>query len=98
MTAVVPPGIQQRPHQPAAKVVDGKGVFGFVNRGIDKRIAVDGEHGLNETELALADSAVEKCPTGCLTRKRQGFDVPVGKRDYDTTPIGSDIEQKQSAN
>jgi [NiFe] hydrogenase diaphorase moiety small subunit len=70
-------------------------VFGFEGRGINKRIAVDGMHGLKETELKAADRAAHACPTGCLRVKRVGWKVPVGERLYDTTPIGSDIEQKQ---
>jgi hypothetical protein len=30
-------------------------------------------------------------------KKRVGFEVPVGQRLYDVTPIGSDIEQKRAA-
>jgi len=81
----------------ASRVADGKNVFGFEGRGVDKRIAVDGVHGLGETDLSSVDRAAEICPTGCLTRKREGWVVPVGSRQYDHEPIGSDIEQKRSA-
>lgn len=78
-----------------ASEAEGKRVFGFEGRGINKRIAVDGVHGLKETGLKAADRAAQACPTGCLRLKRIGWKVPVGQRQYDTTPIGSDIEQKQ---
>ena len=81
----------------ASRLVDGKTVFGFDGRGINKRIAVDAEHSLSETEFAATDKAAEICPTGCLRLKRQGWSTPVGERDYDHTPIGSAIEAGQAA-
>ena len=78
----------------ASKLVDGKTVFGFNGRGIDKRVAIDSEHSLSETEISAADKAVSICPTGCLVVKGKGWATPVGERDYDTTPIGSDIEHQ----
>ena len=81
----------------ASRVLDGKTVFGFEGRGINKRIAVDAEHDLSDTAMAVADRAAEICPTGCLVRKRTGWAVPVGKRTYDHVQIGSDIEHQASA-
>lgn len=81
----------------ASREVDGKGAFGFDGRGIKKRIAVDGAHGLSETALDAADKAAQVCPTGCIVVKRKGWAVPVGQRKYDHQPIGSEIEAKQSA-
>ncbi len=80
-----------------ASIAEGKRVFGFEGRGAHKRIAVDGAHGLKETDLEAVDKAAEACPTGCLRVKRTAWKVPVGQRRFDNTPIGSDIEQKQSA-
>ncbi|MFO7974288.1 MAG: 2Fe-2S iron-sulfur cluster-binding protein [Candidatus Hydrogenedentota bacterium] len=80
-----------------ASLAEGKRVFGFEGRGINKRITVDAPHSLKETELRAADAAAEACPTGCLTLKHTGWKIPVGERRYDKAPIGSDIEQKQSA-
>jgi len=76
----------------ASRDADGKTVFEFVGRGIHKRIAVDAADGLGATPLQAADKAVDACPVGCLLRKRVGYAVPVGQRQYDTRPIGSDIE------
>ncbi|NIA15525.1 MAG: 2Fe-2S iron-sulfur cluster binding domain-containing protein [Nitrospiraceae bacterium] len=78
----------------ASKLVDGKTVFGFAGRGIGKRVAVDAEHALSETAMSATDKAASICPTGCLVVKGKGWATPVGKRDYDTMPIGSDIEQQ----
>jgi [NiFe] hydrogenase diaphorase moiety small subunit len=72
--------------------VDGKHVFGFVGRGPDKRIAVNAEANLGDTDADISDRAVDACPVGAILRKRVGFEVPVGQRLYDLQPIGSDIE------
>ena len=77
----------------ASKELDGKGVFEFVGRGIMKRVAVNAESKLADTNADATDKAVEACPVGALLVKRVGFAVPVGQRKYDHQPIGSDIEQ-----
>lgn len=79
----------------ASRDLDGKGVFEFVGRGSDRRIAVNSSGKLSDTKVALADKAIELCPVGCLIKKRVGFAVPVGQRKYDHKPIGSDIEAGQ---
>ncbi|MDP8256257.1 MAG: 2Fe-2S iron-sulfur cluster-binding protein [Candidatus Alcyoniella australis] len=81
----------------ASRDVDGKNVFQFVGRGSDKRVAVNSEANLADTDMAASDKAAEVCPVGALLRKRVGFAKPIGKRDYDNTPIGSDIESGKSA-
>jgi [NiFe] hydrogenase diaphorase moiety small subunit len=77
----------------ASRDLDGKNVFGFVGRGIHKRIAVNADANLGDTDADAADKALDVCPVGALMRKRVGYAVPVGKRDFDTQPIGSNIEQ-----
>jgi [NiFe] hydrogenase diaphorase moiety small subunit len=77
----------------ASRELDGKSVFGFVGRGPEKRIAVNSEAGLGDTEAEAADGAVEACPTGSLLVKRVGYTVPVGQRKFDSRPIGSDVER-----
>ena len=81
----------------ASRDLDGKNVFQFAGRGTDKHVSVNAEANLADTELASADKAVEICPVGAIIRKRRGFAVPVGQRQYDHEPIGSDIEAKASA-
>ncbi len=76
----------------ASRDLDGKNVFQFVGRGPEKKIAVNAQAKLADTDLGSADKAVDICPVGAIIRKRTGYVVPVGQRDYDAQPIGSDIE------
>jgi [NiFe] hydrogenase diaphorase moiety small subunit len=71
--------------------LDGKNVFQFVGRGHRKQLQVNGPS-LAATDLEATDHAVDACPVGALMRKRVGYAVPVGRRTYDATPIGSDVE------
>jgi [NiFe] hydrogenase diaphorase moiety small subunit len=75
----------------ASQVMDGKNIFQFVGRGIRRRLEVNGDS-LSQTDLKVTDEAVSVCPVGALMRKRVGFEIPVGRRRYDETPIGDDIE------
>jgi [NiFe] hydrogenase diaphorase moiety small subunit len=79
----------------SSRQVDRKNVFGFEGRGIGTRLAVDARHSLSETDLGAADKASSYCPTGSLVVKRVGWKIPVGKRKYDSEPIGSDIEGRR---
>ncbi|MCX7888339.1 MAG: 2Fe-2S iron-sulfur cluster-binding protein [Rhodobacteraceae bacterium] len=80
----------------ASQDVDGKGVFGYVGRGIHRRVAVNGAN-LAATDAAITDHAMspEVCPVGCIIRKREGFAVPIGSRRFDHGLIGSEIEGKK---
>ena len=69
--------------------LDHKGVFGFVGRGSHKKIAVSSGARLKDTDADATDQAIAACPVGALLKKRVGFAVPVGRRLYDKTPIGS---------
>ena len=80
----------------ASQELDGKSVFGFVGRGIEKRVAVNAEARLADTDAAADDEAIDACPTGSLLHKRVGYAVPVGRRQYDRQPIGSDVERPAS--
>jgi [NiFe] hydrogenase diaphorase moiety small subunit len=71
--------------------LDKKNVFGFVGRGPRKRLAVSSGTRLRDTEANVTDLALESCPVGALLKKRVGFAVPVGRRLYDKTPIGSEL-------
>ena len=77
----------------ASRELDGKNVFQFVGRGPKKRIAVNAQANLSETNAETADKAFDVCPVGAILRKRVGYAVPVGKRQYDSKPIGSDVEK-----
>jgi [NiFe] hydrogenase diaphorase moiety small subunit len=76
----------------ASRELDGKHVFELIGRGAHKRVGVNAAGGLGGTNLAVGDKAAEACPVGCLVKKRVGFAVPVGRRLYDTNPIGSLLE------
>ena len=57
----------------------------------------DAEHALGETEMSATDKAASVCPTGCLVVKGKGWATPVGKRDYDTTPLVRMLSSRQRA-
>lgn len=80
----------------ASEDVDHKGVFGYVGRGIHRRVAVNGTD-LAHTDAEVTDHAIsaEVCPVGCIIRKREGFRVPIGERAFDRQLIGEAIEEKR---
>ena len=80
----------------ASQELDGKHVFDYVGRSKEKRVAVNAEARLGDTDAAATDQAIDACPTGSLLRKRVGYAVPVGRRQYDHQPIGSDVERPAS--
>lgn len=72
----------------ASREVDGKDIFAFSGRGLDKRLIVNAPSGrLGDTDAAAGDKAMEVCPVGAIIRKRVGFAVPIGERRYDKSPI-----------
>ncbi|HBG27580.1 MAG: NADP oxidoreductase [Planctomycetes bacterium GWF2_41_51] len=79
----------------ASADIDGKGVFGFVGRSIDKKIAVNSDKNLGDTNMAVTDKAASVCPVGSINKKGTAFKIPYGQRLYDQKPIGSDIENKK---
>ena len=81
----------------ASRDIDGKNVFQFVGRGPQRRLAVDAEADLADTDVDVTDKALEVCPVGALMPKRVGYRVPVGQRLYDIEPIGTDIEARRAA-
>jgi [NiFe] hydrogenase diaphorase moiety small subunit len=81
----------------ASRDVDGKHVFEFVGRGPEKRVAINASARLADTNVDVRDKAVEACPVGAILKKRVGYATPIGEREYDHKPIGSDIESEQPA-
>jgi [NiFe] hydrogenase diaphorase moiety small subunit len=79
----------------ASKDVDGKGVFEFADRSINKKIIINSEKHLKDTNIAAADKAADVCPVGTINKKGTAFKIPIGQRLYDKKPIGSEIEQKK---
>jgi [NiFe] hydrogenase diaphorase moiety small subunit len=76
----------------ASRDLDGKEVFGFVNRGPRKELAVNAPARLVDTNVDVTDQAIDVCPVGALLKKRVGYAVPIGLRKFDHQPIGSEIE------
>lgn len=82
----------------ASRDLDHKHVFDFVNRGHEKRIAVNATARLADTELDVTDQCVNVCPVGAILTKRTGYAVPIGERKFDHEPIGSDVEKAKAPN
>jgi [NiFe] hydrogenase diaphorase moiety small subunit len=81
----------------ASEFLDGKCVFSFEGRGINKKISVNAVHNLGETDMSVSDRAATICPTGALLVKRTGYRTPVGRRRFDIHPIGWEIETKKKS-
>jgi len=75
----------------AIKDKDGKSYFAFKYRGRKLEVVLDKVLGEEITDT-LAKKAMETCPVGSIIYKELGYDVPIGKRKYDKTPIGSEID------
>ena len=71
---------------------DGKNIFAIKGRGHKAMINID--HALaNKLSDEDAQAVMDICPVGSILRKERGFIDPIGKRKYDSKPIGSEIEQ-----
>jgi [NiFe] hydrogenase diaphorase moiety small subunit len=81
----------------ASRKLDGKNVFAMHGRGIRSRLAVNSPSGkLKDSDIAPDDLAVKLCPTGSLTVKRVGFEMPIGKRVFDQESIAA-VELREFA-
>ena len=76
----------------ASRDLDGKSVFGFAGRGASRRLVVNANARLVDSDLDAAEAAVDVCPVGAILRKRTAFRTPLGKRAYDSEPIGTSVE------
>jgi len=76
----------------ASRDVDGKQVFQFAGRGLNRHITVNTEAQLDHPGLDLKDKAVSVCPVGAILKKHKHYGVPVGERKFDHDPIASDVE------
>jgi [NiFe] hydrogenase diaphorase moiety small subunit len=70
---------------------NGRSIFAYRRRSAHVEVVVDPKLGKQLTE-ELAQKAMDVCPVGSIIVKEKGFHTPIGERKYDTTPIGSDIE------
>ena len=73
-------------------------MFDFVGRGHEKKIGVNADSRLADTDADISDQALDACPVGALLRKRTGYQTPIGQRLYDMEPIGSEIESTRNTN
>lgn len=80
----------------ASREVDGKNVFALSGRGIHTRLIVNSPTGkLKDSAFEATDKAAQVCPVGAILIKRQGFQVPIGRRLYDQKTIGeASLEQE----
>ena len=69
----------------------GKSIFAFRNRGAHLEINMDAKLAGAMSE-EQAQKAMDTCPVGAILKKEIGFNVPIGRRKFDKTPIGSEIE------
>lgn len=74
----------------AVKDEKDRSIFAFLNRGFETKIYVDPDLAGKLTD-ERAKKAVEVCPVGAIMPRGEGFKTPIGKRTYDTKPIGSDV-------
>jgi [NiFe] hydrogenase diaphorase moiety small subunit len=77
----------------AIETKDGRKIFAMKNRSSQVRINVDRKLAARMSEEE-AQKAMDICPVGAILKKEVGFKVPIGKRKYDSKPIGSEIEEK----
>lgn len=78
----------------ASRDIDKKNIFDFTGRGPDKRIAVNAaSNRAADTNVSAEDKAVAVCPVGTLMQKHNAFRTPIGQRQYDYTPIGTEISR-----
>jgi len=80
----------------ASRDLDGKHLFQFTGRGTHRKVAVNANGRLGDTDADGTDRALDVCPVGALLRKREGYRVPVGKRKFDHEPIGTEIENRRN--
>ena len=69
----------------ASRQIDGKDVFAISGRGIHASLIVNAPSGrLVDTDIAATDVAAHICPVGAILIKGHGFEVPIGRRTFDT--------------
>lgn len=71
---------------------DGRKVFAQQSRSKKRKIDVDAKLAAELSDEA-ARKAMDICPVGSILMKEVGFAVPIGERQFDREPIGSDIKK-----
>lgn len=79
----------------ASRDVDGKNIFALSGRGIGSHLIVNSESGrLGDTGFSLQDRAASVCPVGVILKKRVGFAIPIGERQFDAQSISIHLQEK----
>ncbi len=72
----------------ASREVDGKNVFAIAGRGTDAHLIVNSSTGkLIDSNIEVSDLAANICPVGAIMIKKQGYEIPIGRRIYDQHTI-----------
>jgi [NiFe] hydrogenase diaphorase moiety small subunit len=77
----------------ASRDLDGKHVFDFAGRGPKKHIVIAPGARMKDTEMDATDKAAAICPVGAINKKGTAYRIPIGQREYDHEPIGTEIEK-----
>lgn len=72
----------------------GRGIFAYKNRSNKSEVVVDKVLAARLTP-EKAQEAMDICPVGSILVRERGFIIPIGKRKYDVSPIGSEIEKTE---
>ena len=72
----------------------GKSIFAYKNKSNKAQVVVDSVLAAQLTP-EKAQEAMDLCPVGSILAREKGFITPIGKRKYDKSPIGSDIEKTE---
>ncbi|MEA2064120.1 MAG: 2Fe-2S iron-sulfur cluster-binding protein [Gemmatimonadota bacterium] len=78
----------------AAQELDKKHILGFIGRSGSVRVKASSSTGLQGVDIKPDDHCVSVCPVGAILVKGVAYRTPIGKRRFDKTPIGADIEAK----
>jgi len=79
----------------AVRGKDGRKVFAAVGRTRHVTIEADRKLAARLSDEE-ARKAMDICPVGAILKKEVGFAVPIGKRRFDTKPIGSEVEERSA--
>lgn len=72
----------------ASRDKDHKDIFAIAGRGIGAHLVINAESGkLGDTQFDKKDKAARVCPVGAILPKHKGYEVPIGERLYDRSPI-----------
>ena len=79
----------------AVRGKDGRKVFAAVGRTRHVTIEADRKLAARLSDEE-ARKAMDICPVGAILKKEVGFAVPIGKRRFDTKPIGTEVEERSA--